>query len=240
MNKETGEPVLYKGKEVAAEKKFKAEMPDGTVTLTFKIDSSLLEGQTVVAFEDLYHDDILLVSHADITDEDQSVHYPKIGTQASVAGSKTVVADTYVTLTDIVTYENLVPGEKYSLQGILMDQSTGKELVVNGNTVKASADFTAEGTSGQVEMTFSFDAENLGGHSVVVFEKLYHNGKEAAVHEDISDEGQTVTFTSPPTITHNPPKTGDPNTTVPFAVAAAVSAAGIAAIAVYRKKRKSM
>ena len=168
------------------------------------------------------------------------MHFPKIGTEASVAGSKTVVADAFVTLTDIVTYENLIPGESYSLQGILMDQQTGKELVVNGNTVKASVDFKADGASGQVKMNFSFDAGRLGWHSVVVFEKLFHNGQEVAVHEDISDEGQTVKFTTPPTITKTPPKTGDPNDVLPFVLAAAAAAAGIGAVLVYGKKRKRM
>ena len=87
-----------------------------------------------------------------------------------------------------------------------------------------------------MEVTFSFDAEGLGGHSIVVFEKLFHNGKEVTGHEDLTDEGQTITFTAPPVPPVNPPKTGDANTTLPFAVALIAAGAGLAVL-IYRKKR---
>ena len=44
----------------------------------------------------------------------------------------------------------------------------------------------------QVEL--SFDSSGLGGHRLVVFEKLLDaEGTVLAVHEDIEDEGQSVT-----------------------------------------------
>ena len=59
--------------------------------------------------------------------------------------------------------------------------------------VKAEATFTPKATTGEVEMTFTFDARELTVETeVVVFETLYRDGIEIAVHADIEDEGQTV------------------------------------------------
>ncbi|PGL85693.1 TQXA domain-containing protein, partial [Bacillus sp. AFS054943] len=60
-------------KEVTAEKKFVPETKDGVVTLDFTFDASKLAGKEIVVFEDLYKDNKLVVSHADINDKDQTV-----------------------------------------------------------------------------------------------------------------------------------------------------------------------
>ena len=43
------------------------------VDMAFTFDSLALGGQTVVVFEDLYQDDVLIASHADLNSADQSV-----------------------------------------------------------------------------------------------------------------------------------------------------------------------
>lgn len=236
MNKETGEEILQDGKKITAEKTFKAEKSAGNVTLTFAVDSTLLEGKNVVVFEDLYRENIRLVSHADIEDEDQTVHYPKIRTSAAIGGSKTVTADSFVTLTDVVTFENLIPGETYSLQGVLMNAETGSEFSVHGNSVRETVTFIPEKADGTTEVTFRFDAEGLGGGSIVVFEKLFHNGKEIARHEDLEDKDQTVRFTTPPAPPSNPPKTGDANDMALPAVVM-IAAGAVLVVLLYRRKR---
>jgi hypothetical protein len=108
-----------------------------------------------------------------------------------------------VTITDVVEYKGLKPGKKYVMHGILMDKSTKKKLEVKNNEVNVS--FEPEEASGRMEMTFTFDASALAGQSIVVFEKAYEakgevndteepEGKPVATHEDLSDEGQTVTI----------------------------------------------
>ena len=77
MNKETGTPIKVNGKEVTAEKTFIAKKANGTVDITFRLDSRELDEKTIVVFEDLYHNGIKVTSHADITDKDQSITYPK-------------------------------------------------------------------------------------------------------------------------------------------------------------------
>ena len=48
--------------------------------VTFSFDAKLLGGKTVVVFESLYREDVLLATHADLDDEGQTVRFqPAIG-----------------------------------------------------------------------------------------------------------------------------------------------------------------
>ena len=198
MNKETGE-VLYDqaGNGLVAEETFTAEAAQGTVTLTFTLDSRLLEGTTVVAFEDMFQKDILVAVHKDINDEDQSIHYPGIRTHAADSMTSTNVGakSTQAVVVDRVTYKNLVPGKKYTVSGILMDKSDGSEIAgKNGKSITAKAEFVPEKANGSVELSFKVDSTLLAGKTAVVFEDLYFNRTRVCSHADIEDEDQTVFF----------------------------------------------
>ena len=118
---------------------------------------------------------------------------PEIGTKATVNGEKEICATEVFTLTDTVSYSHLIPGKEYLLVGTLMDKSTGKAFTENGNAVTAETVFTPEAPNGTVTVTFTFDARLIRKNtSLVVFETLYKDGKELAVHADINDNGQTV------------------------------------------------
>ena len=198
-NPETGESILdASGKEITAEKTFTAKEADETVELVYEVDSTLLAGKTVVVAEDLYVENLRIASHADLDDEDQSIHYVSIGTEATVDGSHVTTAGSKTTLVDVVDYSNVVIGKEYTLKGVLMDPETKKPITVGGVEITAEAVFTAESTDGQVEMTFVFDSSLLGGKTVVAFETLYKDGKELAAHADFSDKGQSVEFKNPP------------------------------------------
>ena len=198
MNQETGEALLDKSREkITAKTTFKAEKSDGTVELAFTFDSSLLTGKSVVAFEDLYNENVRVAFHTDIKDEGQTVHYPEIHTTATDAATKTHTAapDSKTTIIDKVDYKNLVPGEAYEISGVLMDKTTGEKLLdKNGNTVTSKTLFKAEKADGSVDVTFTFDSSLLTGKSVVVYEDLYSGDKKVVSHADITDEGQTVNF----------------------------------------------
>lgn len=117
----------------------------------------------------------------------------EIGTKATVEGEKEVDPLDKVTLTDTVSYTGLVPGKEYKLTGVLMNKATNDKLLIDGKEITAEATFTPKATTGEVEMTFTFDARELTAETeVVVFETLYRDGIEIAVHADIEDEGQTV------------------------------------------------
>ena len=198
MNQETGEALLDKsGEKITAKTTFKAEKSDGTVELAFTFDSSLLAGKSVVAFEDLYNENIKVAFHTDIKDEGQTVHYPEIHTTATDAATKTHTAapDLKTTIIDKVDYKNLVPGEAYEISGVLMDKTTGEKLLdKNGNAVTSKTSFKAEKADGSVDVAFTFDSSLLTGKSVVVYEDLYSGDKKVVSHADITDEGQTVNF----------------------------------------------
>lgn len=195
MDKETGKPVLdADGKEITASTKFKAESTNGSVKVTFKFDGSNLAGQTIVVFEDVEYNGKLYATHADINDEAQTIHFPEVKTTAkdSETDIRNSFADEEITIVDTVSYKNVVPGKEYTVKGILMDKETGEKLLVDGKSVKSEATFTAESAEGTVDVTFTFDGTGLEGKSLVVFENLYFNGFEVAAHADIEDEGQTI------------------------------------------------
>lgn len=194
MDKETGEKLLVDGKEITAETVFVPETKNGSVDVTFIFDATGLHGKEIVVFEDLYRENVLLATHADINDEGQTVKIknPEIGTKATADGKKEITADK-ITITDVVSYKDLTPGKEYKLTGVLMNKATNDKLLIDGKEITAEATFTPKATTGEVEMTFTFDARELTAETeVVVFETLYRNGIEIAVHADIEDEGQTV------------------------------------------------
>lgn len=244
MNKATGEPLLVQGAQIETETDFVAMTCDGSVELTYELDASALAGTTVVVFESLKHKGVEVYSHADISDEDQSIHYPEIHTTASVNGAKETKPSKKTTLVDTVTYSNLVPGEAYTVSGILMDKATGKELLVDGKSVTASAEFVPENADGSVEVTFTFDSTEIGDFTTVVFETLKKGGVEVTAHADLNDEDQTVVFktekgtitTSKKTLTTSP-KTGDTAPAVEYVLLFAVALAALAAIAFVRRKK---
>lgn len=194
MDKETGEKLLVNGKEITAETTFIAETKNGSVGVTFIFDATGLHGKEIVVFEDLYRENVLLATHTDINDEGQTVKIknPEIGTKATADGKKKITADK-ITITDVVSYKDLTPGKEYKLTGVLMNKATNDKLLIDGKEITAEATFTPKATTGEVEMTFTFDARELTAETeVVVFETLYRDGIEIAVHADIEDEGQTV------------------------------------------------
>ena len=183
-------------KSVTAEKKFTPEKESGSVELEFTFDSSALAGKTVVVFEELYRDEKLVGVHADITDKDQSVTIPKIGTTAKdkKSGKQEMTVGKKVSLTDTVEYEGLQKGKKYVVKGTLIDKETGKPLEVNGKSVTAKKSFKAGAAKGKVEVVFTLNTEELAGKELVVFEELEDaKGNLIAEHKDLTDRKQTVT-----------------------------------------------
>ena len=194
MDKETGEKLLVDGKEITAETVFVPETKNGSVDVTFIFDAIGLHGKEIVVFEDLYRENVLLATHADINDEGQTVKIknPEIGTKATADGKKEITADK-ITITDVVSYKDLTPGKEYKLTGVLMNKATNDKLLIDGKEITAEATFTPKATTGEVEMTFTFDARELTAETkVVVFETLYRDKLEFATHADITDGDQTV------------------------------------------------
>lgn len=123
---------------------------------------------------------------------------PELKTTAIVDGEKEICATETFTLVDTVEYQHLIPNKEYTLKGVLMDKTTGKALVINGETVTAETTFIPTEPNGTATVEFTFDAKYIKADTdIVVFERLYKDGKELTVHADIEDEGQTVTVKVP-------------------------------------------
>ena len=170
------------------------EQANGTIQNVFSFDASALAGETVVCYEYVSYGDKQVVAHADKNDQAQQVRFPKVGTTAKndQTDDHLMLADENAIIIDTVSYSNLIPGKTYTVEGKILDRTTGKALLVDGKEVTSSAIFKAENASGSVEMVFSFDASHLAGHSLVVFEDLLIEGKIIGRHEVITDEGQTI------------------------------------------------
>ena len=116
--------------------------------------------------------------------------------------------------------------------------------MVNGKEVTAEAEFSPDKSEGSVNVEFTFNAKDLGGKDLVVFEKMYDaNGNEVANHEDINDEGQTVKIVKAPVtpskmpVTPTKVQTGDHATMYVLLGVAVILLLG-GGVMVFKKKKK--
>ena len=169
---------------------------NGTIDLAFTFDASALAGTTTVVFERLYQQGKEVAVHADINDEAQTVYIPEVRTTAfdTATGDHDGHLDTDITIVDKVIYTDLLPGKTYTVAGMLMDKSTGKELKIDGKPVVVTKTFTPETPDGSVTLEFVINSSELSGTTVVVFEEVRYNDRTVAIHADIEDEDQFVRF----------------------------------------------
>ena len=198
MDKETQKAVQADEKEITASATFTPETSSGTTDVTFTFNASSLKGKTTVVFESLTYKGQEIAVHADIEDKRQTIFFPEIGTTA--VDSKTQehisVPDKEVTLTDLVAYKNLIPGQEYKVSGVLMDKEAETKLLIDEKPVTSEAVFTPEKADGTIELSFTFDGSVLAGKTIVAFETVTYQEKEVAVHADIKDQQQTIYFPS--------------------------------------------
>ena len=132
---------------------------------------------------------------------------PELKTTATVNGKKEAVAKGEITIKDTVEYKHLIPNTEYVIKGTLMDKSTGKPFMVKGKEITSTVKFVPDKADSKVEVTFTFDGSAIKKDTeLVVFESLYRDNVEIAVHADLKDKGQTVTIVPPAPKT---PKTSD-------------------------------
>lgn len=250
VDKATDEPVAdASGMPVEAKAEFAPALSTGSQEVEISFDASLLGGRDLVVFESLRKDGAEVASHADLSDEGQTVHVAvEVGTQAAdAADGDQVIEAGKAKVVDTVAYKGLVPGETYIAVGTLMDKGTGDPFLdKDGNEVTARTPFEPEAPSGTVEVTFEFDTEGLAeGDELVVFEKVLDSaGNVVATHEDIDSAEQSVVVDNPdtPEVPEEPyAKTGaDAPDSTGYAVAAGIAlaaAAGAGGALAYRKRK---
>ena len=207
----------------------------GSVSMDFEFDSNdvidRLSGETknIVVFEVLFkgtldddaeNEPVIVAIEADLENEDQTVTLTpsSLGTTATDAtdGDHELLPSTNAVITDLVKYTGLIPGQEYILCSMLYDKSTGESLLVNDETVTAELRFTPNSEDGSVSIDLEFDASELEGYDLVVFEELYKQSTVdgdteevlVAEHKDIDDENQTVSVAASPEDTTTQSNTG--------------------------------
>ncbi len=204
------------GTEICAQASFTADTTSGTADVKIEIDPSKLKGETIVMFEECYDGETLVAAHADINAKEQTLTVPSIMTLArdgktashegSIAKNSTIV--------DVIRFENLTPGKKYSVTGsahiVAEDGKSADREEIGSN----SMDFIPDAPNGEVEVAISVDSAKLEGKTAVVFERVKDENTLIAAHEDASSKPQSVSYPAPkaeapgkkPGLT----KTGDP------------------------------
>ena len=269
INGENAELVID-GKRVENDYSFTAESDSMKVEIAFTFNASELGGKDLVTFEELYDlsnpdEPKKIAEHKNIEDKGQTVSIKErvisIHTKAtSKDGEKVIEAGKEVTIIDTVKLDGLEVGTKYQLVGWQMLKDENAELSIDGKRVENDCTFTADSEAMEIQITFTFDASELGGKQLVTFEELYdlsnpEKPKKVAEHKDIEDKGQTVSVKEKPETpapeepeqpstpdtpvrNTNSPKTGD--TTNIIALLALLGGSGIALAGTYfLKKRKA-
>lgn len=209
MNQDTNTAILDKdGNKITSSRTFTAATANGSIDITFEFNSSDMEGSTAVVFEDLYHNDIRVTTHSDITDSNQSILYPKIRTKAhdKNTGDHNGTVGPETTIIDTVIYSNLVAGREYTLKGYLVDRTTQMPVLDStGNIITATKNFAADGSDGTIDMEFTLDSTGLGDHILVVFEDIFdtETGVKLTTHSDIGSEEQSIYFIDIKTQAHD-------------------------------------
>lgn len=202
MNRTTGQPVKnQQGKATVTEKVFMSNASGvsgtghGSVDVEILVDATGMETHDIVIFEELMLNGKLQASHKDLNDENQTVHIPgaKTSAQEENSGIKHAIAQKDMVITDIITYQNLIPGKSYKVSGVLMDKATGKTLKTPDNKdITVEKEFKPSEANGTVEVKFAFDGSQMAGKTIVVFEEVYFNNHLIAEHKDLQDDYQTI------------------------------------------------
>ena len=162
---------------------------------------------------------------------------PELGTTATIDGKKEFTANGDITIDDVVSYKNLTVGKEYTVSGVLMDKSTGKAFLVDEKEVCSEVTFTPETADGEVTVSFTFDGSVITKDTeIVVFETLYRDETEIAVHADIEDKDQTVTIHPQPE--PEKPQTGDNSNLGFFIGLGSVALGGLVAFLIIKFRKK--
>ncbi|MCW6682205.1 SpaA isopeptide-forming pilin-related protein [Aerococcaceae bacterium NML160702] len=212
---ETGEKLMYQGKEVAASTRVLAKEPNFTVELFFTFDARDLHGKNVVAFEDAYTGGCHVASEAKIDNPPQTVRIrnPCFKTKANINGEKTVVAGGKYTVMDLIMYEDFSPNKWYEFVGTIANPVTKQDLVINGKVPTGVAYVRPETENGEAVVEIELeDTTGLDGTFVVLEtgsrllidkenpteEELKNAKKEViAEHKDYEDKEQQFTIVPP-------------------------------------------
>lgn len=200
--------------------------PIEEISVTLSCDGNAIEYEVA----DNIHKYILETLHIHNT-----LKIPTLSTTARDGKTKNHIGTigTNETIIDTIKYENLIPGEKYTIKGVLMNPITKSTYIINDSTITGETEFICESENGSVEVLFNIDSSSLSGKDVVLYEELYHSNDIIAVHEDINNKEQTITY---PDTSTDYPRTGDSFSILPFIILVLLSI--ITFISIISRKNK--
>lgn len=154
--------------------------------------TSANHGHTLVSFEVSVRQEGAVVDAGVINNDIIGLHSNAYFT---ASGASEGAARSDVRVTDAVSYTNLTPGVPYQLIGTLFDRRSREPLIGrDGQPITAKTSFIPSQASGTIELAFEFDALSLAGTRAVAVGQLLSNGQEIALHNDLANNNQTVTF----------------------------------------------
>jgi hypothetical protein len=212
MDKQTGLPVLDRnGQPFEASTTFVAQTTDGTVDVTYHVDTLYLisqigqtvNGVVVEAPRELVSFETITSStgfdfeiHADINDEGQTITCGDITSSAGdIQTSTRVCAAGLTTIRDTVHYRGLGPVQ-YTLRGSLhyVDYDNygnpvdgGPVIAQSGETVSTEYTWTPSTHEGDVVLDYRIDTSRMQGRDIIVFEELWYGGVCIITHENYHD-----------------------------------------------------
>lgn len=230
INKKTQQPITDGKKEITGSTTFQANESSGDVSVKFTLPALSKEPESIsndtdmmVAYEYLYEgldtkESKLLSIHANPENSEQTITHVKGHTSLTntLHGKHSISKEKKISLEDQITYENLIIGKEYEVNGTLYipsleSTSDTTELDASGNSCQPLFDqsgkkitghtrFTADKENGTVTVSFSFDAATIPNidnlNYIVAFEEMKECMSDQVVfsHKDITDTNQTVYF----------------------------------------------
>lgn len=185
---------------VVAEEMINEYVPEkrsGYIPMNFLYDATAHQGKELVVYEYVYNNSVLVARHEDKYSEKQTVYATKLATRAaSNKVSKNILAAKGQAVEDTVRINGGAPGDVFTVRGRLYDVTAGEFIITDNETMAMYTVPEGENNAvayGEIKILFNFDATELAGHRLVVFEYIYdENGTLLNSHEDINDENQTV------------------------------------------------
>ncbi len=215
---ETGQVVDKDGKAFPAneikkdqEFYFKAEEEAGEAKLIAKAASSEVNGSIIISPKNGGggddHHQTLIVTHDKSKTKNAELYIKWKGTDARISTTAHKEGDEYSqrvkskggTIIDVVAYEGLIVGKKYTMKGQMYERVKQEDGTYKGvpTDIKTQKEFTPTQPNDEVHLQFEIP-EGYAGKTLVVFEENYGpDGKLVAKHDDINDANQTIYVNRP-------------------------------------------
>ena len=213
---ETGQVVDKDGKAFPAneikkdqEFYFKAEEDAGEAKLIAKAASSEVNGSIIISPKEggNGHHQTLIVTHDKSKTKNSELYIKWEGTNARISTTAHKEGDEHSqrvkskggTIIDVVAYEGLIVGKKYTMKGQMYERVKQEDGTYKGvpTDIKTQKEFTPTQPNDEVHLQFEIP-EGYAGKTLVVFEENYGpDGKLVATHADINDANQTIYVNRP-------------------------------------------